>query len=67
MSSSPPPAGNGSSTGIVAWFLLVVSASAILTRLATKWAIRLTFNMDDAFAVAALVKTMASNDIQDLI
>jgi hypothetical protein len=52
---SVPVPGEGSTTVIISWFLLVVSAMAIFTRLATKWATRRTFNLDDCLAVAALV------------
>lgn len=52
---SRPVPGEGSTTAIISWFLLVVSAFAIFTRIATKWATRRMLNLDDALAIAALV------------
>ena len=40
---------------IVTWFLLVVSAFAVLGRLLTKWAVAHRMNSDDALVVLSLV------------
>ena len=40
---------------IVTWFLLVVSAFAVLGRLLTKWAVAHRMNSDDALVLLSLV------------
>lgn len=47
----------GSFVNVVSWILLITSALAVLTRLATKRALRRRIDIDDAFVIAALVST----------
>jgi hypothetical protein len=42
---------------VVTWILLTTSALAVLTRLVTKRAMRRRMDFDDAFVIAALVRT----------
>jgi len=56
-----PSPGEGSTTAIISWFLLVVSTFALLTRLGAKWATIRRFNVDDALAVVALSFDLGSS------
>ena len=55
-SATMPLSGTAAGIGIGAWTLLVVSAIAVLTRLSTKWSFERVFNLDDGFAIGALVR-----------
>jgi hypothetical protein len=58
-------AGIGAGTGIGAWSLLVASTIAILARLLTKWSIEQALDLDDVFAVGALVFSHYRGKISD--
>ncbi|KAF2268656.1 hypothetical protein CC78DRAFT_540516 [Lojkania enalia] len=45
---------------VITWILLITSALAVLTRLVTKRALRRRIDVDDGFAVAALVTSIGS-------
>lgn len=53
----PPNEGeHGSTISVITWFLLVATALAVITRIATKLAISNRINLDDFVVFTALVR-----------